>query len=249
MCPANCHRVLQCYCHCRRLRNALYICLHHTCSPHLSPISDSVRNFPITSGSVMAEKFGCRFRFGIGFRLSLRLCCQFCLRLGRSLWFAFRRRLCLAFSERFLHGVRLCFPSSSRSSMLFSPPVGFALVCLRLAMFLSACCWLCSCLPICWLCSFGSFDFSLLLGVLFSRPSYPCCFLKSSHHWLWPWFLSPLALWLWFAYVTSNTTAQLKPLRDCGFAVGALVPRIRSLQQRVLLTMRIGFFFVRYFFT
>ena len=46
--------------------------------------------------------------------------------------FAFRLglRLCLAFGDRFLHNVRLCesFLSSSRSSMIFSPAVGYALV-------------------------------------------------------------------------------------------------------------------------
>ena len=123
----------------------MHICLHHLSLLMCPPTSDSVRHFPNTSRSVRAERFGCRFRFGIGFRLSLRLCCRFCLRLGRSLWFAFRRRLCLAFGDRFL-GVRLCFPSSSRSSTFFSPAVGYALVlpavgyalvCLLLAMLLS----------------------------------------------------------------------------------------------------------------
>ena len=40
-----------------------------------------------------------------------------------------------------------------------------------------ACCWLCSCLACCWLCSSA-------LAMLFSRSTYPCCFLPSSHHWL-----------------------------------------------------------------
>ena len=48
----------------------------------------------------------------------------------------------------------------------------------------------------------------------------------------------------------SPPTSQLsiKPLRDCCFAVDALVPRAGSLQRRALLTMRIGFSFARYFF-
>ena len=41
---------------------------------------------------------------------------------------------------------------------------------------------------------------------------------------------------------------SIEPLRDCWFAADALVPRIGSLHQRVLLTMRIGFSFARYFF-
>ena len=41
---------------------------------------------------------------------------------------------------------------------------------------------------------------------------------------------------------------SIGPLRDCCFAVDALAPRIGSLQERVLLTMRIGFSFARYFF-
>ena len=78
-------------------------------------------------------------------------------------------------------------------------------------------------------------------------------------------FLSPLALWLWFCLcflqrhfvVVCDSVVRFWPpptpllsiasLRDCWFAVGALAPRIGSLPQRVLLTMRIGFSFARYF--
>ena len=41
---------------------------------------------------------------------------------------------------------------------------------------------------------------------------------------------------------------SIEPLRDCCFEADALVPQIGSLQQRVLLTMRIGFSSARYFF-
>ena len=40
---------------------------------------------------------------------------------------------------------------------------------------------------------------------------------------------------------------SIAPLRDCWFAVGALAPQESSLQQRGLLSVRIGFSFARYF--
>ena len=100
-------------------------------SPHLSLTSDSVRNSPVTSGCVTAEVFGCR--------------CRFCLRLWRSLRFVsvvgsafgfdvafgsilgFVSTLLLAISSFTVSDFESC-PSSSRSSRLFSPDVGFALV-------------------------------------------------------------------------------------------------------------------------
>ena len=114
-------------------------------SPHLSPISDSFRNFPVTSGSVFdAERFGCRFHLGIGFRLSLRPYCRFCFRFFRSLWLAFRRRLCLAFGDRFLHGVRLNLPDLPPDLRCSCLACGWLSSCL-------ACGWLCSCLACGWL--------------------------------------------------------------------------------------------------
>ena len=116
-------------------------------SPHLFPASDSVRNFPVTSGSVTAERFGHR--------------CRFCL------------RLCRRPSFRFLASSLPCFwrqiPSLCQTLSLFHL--------LQIFDAIFACCWLCSSLACCWLCSFGSFDFPLLVGMLFSRSSYPCCFL------------------------------------------------------------------------
>ena len=66
--------------------------------------------------------------------------------------------------------------SSSRSSMLFLPAVGYAFVLLGVgyALVLLAVGYALSVLLI----------FPLLLGMLFLRSSYPCCFLPSSHHWL-----------------------------------------------------------------
>ena len=212
-------------------------------SPHLFPTSDSVRNFPVTSGSVTAERFGCR--------------CRFCLRLCRSLRFAFRHRLCLALVVgSFTVSDFESLPSSSKSSMLFSPAVGYALVlpAVGYALVLPAvgytlsvlCCWACS--------SRGhrtrvasSFFSPLTLGLWFRL-----C------------FLSPLALWLWFclcslssgvasssttlweftapkfASCTSNVSTQLAPLRDHWFAVGARAPHHCSAQQRRLLFVRSG---------
>ena len=176
-------------------------------SPHLFPTSDSVRSFPVTSGSVTAERCGGR--------------CRFCLRLCRSLRFAFRHRICLAFGDRsFTVSDFDPFPSSSRSSMLFSPAVGSALLlpAVGFALVLPAvghalllpvvgsvlvlpvlafcwpcscldCCWLCSCLACCWLCSSRFFSSSLQIFVFFSLSSYPCCFTSS---------FSPQARWLRF---------------------------------------------------
>ena len=139
------------------------------------------------------------------------------------------------------------FPSSSRSSMI-----------------LSACCWLCSCLACCWLCScLPAVGYALSILLIF-----PCCWVCSSR--------GPRTHVAFFLLTTGSLAVVLslipqaslcgslrlrgsllspptpllgiKPLRDCCFAVGALAPRISGLQQRVPLTMRIGFSFARYFF-
>ena len=77
----------------------------------------------------------------------------------------------------------------------------------------------------------------------------------SSHHWLFGCgsvsASSPASLCGSLRFRGSlllPPTPLLSILRDCCFAVGALIPRTGSLQQRVLLTMRIGFSFARYFF-
>ena len=110
-------------------------------SPHLFSTSDSVRNFPVTSGSATAEKIGCR--------------CRLCLRLWRSLRFAFRHYICLAFGDSFLLRVRLCVFSIFLQifDALFAG--GWLCSCLACCWLCSclACCWLCSCLACCWLCS------------------------------------------------------------------------------------------------
>ena len=234
-CAANCHRVLWCYCHCRCLRNILHICLHF--------LSSFVSNFRLCSKLPSHLRF-CprRGKVWVGFRLSLRPCCRFCLRLCRSLWLPFPR-LCLAFGDRFLHGVRLSLsdlPPDLRC--YFLPAVGYVRSCL-------ACGWLCSCVACGWLCSFGSFDFPLLLGMLFSRSLYPCCFI-SSHHWIFGCGSvndsSRVTLWLfrasWIPRLAPPTPLRGNvPLRGRWFAVDARAPWSCSLQQRVLLTMRTGF--------
>ena len=67
------------------------------------------------------------------------------------------------------------FPSSSRSSMLSSPAVGFARVCLLLALLVSACCWL-SCHPaFCFALVVPVFGYALSVLLIF-----PCCWVCSS---------------------------------------------------------------------
>ena len=202
-------------------------------SPHLFPTSDSVRNFPVTSGSVTAERFGCR--------------CRFCLRLCRSLRFAFRHRLCLEFGDRFLRRVRLV-PSSSKSSMRFSPSAGFALV-----------------LPAVGFALLGSFHHCSRSSMFFSRGHRTrVALLHSSRHKLVGCgsvsdslttgslaavssLIPPASLCgglrLRGPLLASSTTAQ-HCATSCLLVRGR---RTRSLPQRVLLTMRIGSSFARYF--
>ena len=127
-------------------------------SPHLFSTSDSVRNFPVTSSSAtgLGVDVGCAFGFVVDF-VSL---------------FGIVSALLLA-TDSFSVSDFESFPSSSRSSMVFSPAVGYVLL-LPAAGYAFV-------LPA---VGFGSFDFPLLLGMLFSRSSYSCCFIPSTHHWL-----------------------------------------------------------------
>ena len=117
---------------------------------------------------------------------------------------------------------------------------------------------------------FGYFDFPLLLGILFSRSSYPCCFFLllttgslAVVPSLIPLTTGSLAVVLSLLPPASlcgslrlrgsllsppTSLLSIEPLRDCCFEEDALVPQIGSLQQRVLLTMRIGFSSARCFF-
>ena len=98
------------------------------------------------------EKFGCRFRFGIGFRLTLRFSQFFCSAFGfvsafGSL-FGIVTTLLLATSSFSVSDFE-SFPSSSRSSMLFSPAVDYALDlpavgCALSVLLIFPCCWVCS---------------------------------------------------------------------------------------------------------
>ena len=153
-----------------------------------------------------------------------------------------------------------CFIPPRTSPCLCRSP----LVCLACCWlcFCPACCWLCSC-ACCWLCSsrfFSSFLPSRRWALLCERI---VALLRSSRHKLvgcgsFCTSLSPLALWLWLCLwsspetlcgklhfpgclpCTSNTTIQHCALRGRWLAVGARAPRSCSLQQRVLLTVRIG---------
>ena len=71
--------------------------------------------------------------------------------------------------------------------MLFSSAAGYALVCLLLEKFLSA-------------CSFGSFDFSPAVGDALLAVLVPVLL----------YFFSPLALWLWF--LTAGSLAVVPSL-------------------------------------
>ena len=142
------------------------------------------------------------------------------------------------------------FPSSSRSSILFSPAfgnalelpavgyaldlpaVGFALDCLLLASLLSACCWFRSSRgPRIRVVSFLLATDSLAMVPSLLPPASLCGGCDSVVR-FWP-----------------SPTPQLSiaPLRDCCFADSALAPREGSLQQRGLLSVRIGCSFARYF--
>ena len=166
-------------------------------------------------------------------------------RLCRSLWFAFRRRLGLVFlaidsftvSDFLPHlPPDLRCPFRLLLALPFSPAVGYALVLLAVGhalsgLLISRCCWVCS--------SRGprtrvaSSAHVFLLLTTDSQAVVPslCGSLRLRGS-----LLSP-----------PTPPLSIKPLRDCPFAVGALVPRIGSLRQRVLLTMTIGFSFARYF--
>ena len=132
-------------------------------SPHLFPTSYSVRDFRHLQ-SATAEKFGCR--------------CQFCLWLCRGLRFAFRHRLCLFFWRQ--------IPSPCQTLSLFHlPPDLRCSLRLLLALLLSACCWLCSCLPVvgfalvtmlfCFALVVPVFGYALSVLLIFT-----CCWVCSS---------------------------------------------------------------------
>ena len=123
-------------------------------------------------------------------------------------------------------------------------------------MLLSACCWLCSCLACC--CPrpsrgprtrvaffLGLTHCSLAVGSLIALTTGSLAVVLS----LLPPASRCGSLRFRGSLLSPPTPLRsIGPLRDCCFAVDALAPRIGSLQERVLLTMRIGFSFARYFF-
>ena len=115
--------------------------------------------------------------------------------------------------------------------MLFIPAVGCALVLPAVGYALSvllifSCCWVCSSRGLCTrVASFLLLTTDSLAVVLsLIPPASLCGSLRFQHHY-----------------------SALRHFVIVCFAEGALVPRIRSLQQCILLTMRTGFSFACYF--
>ena len=181
-------------------------------SPYLLPTSDSVRNFPVTS-------LFCPQRGKVWVSISL-----FALAIVSVLLLA---------TDSFTVSDFESFQSSSRSSMVFSPAVGGALVLPAVGYALV--------LP--------AVGFAILPGLCSSRrPRTRVAFfplLTTGSLAVVLSLLPPASLSGCFPLRGSllsppTSLLNIQPLRH-------LVPRIGSSQQRVLLTMRIGFFFARYF--
>ena len=138
-------------------------------------------------------------------------------------------------------GYALVLPAVGHALVL--PAVGYALS----VLLIFPCCWVCS--------SFGpctrvAFFLLLTTGSLAVVPSLIP--LTTGSLAVVPFLIPPASLCgslrlRGSLLAPSTPLLSIKPLRDCCFAVDALVPRTGSLQQRVLLTMRTGFSFVRYF--
>ena len=205
-------------------------------SPHLFPISDSVRT-SLSLPFLTTRAFALAFFSAVGSAIHLVV--------------AFGS-LCGVVSALLL--VTDSFRVSDFVSHL--PPDLRCSFRLLLAMLLSACCWKSSCLPAlsvlliftcCWRCSSRGPRTRVALFLLTTGS-----LAVVSHRWLFGCgsvsASSPASLCGGLRFRGSHLSPSMKPLRDCCFLVGALVPRIGSLQQRILLTIRIGFSFARHFF-
>ena len=217
------------FCHCRCLKKTLYICLHHFSRlisfllPTLLESSLSPPVLPQRKG--LGVVVGCAFGFVVAFVLLFGIV--------SVLLFA---------KDSFTASDYGCFRISDA---LFA--------CCWLCSYL-ACCWLCSCLACCWLLS--------AFLVLFISPCCLACFprgigvasclLLTSSSLAVILSLNPPASLCgrfpasWVPRLAPPTPPRGNlPLRDRLFAIYA--PWSCSLQQHVLLTMRIGSSFARNF--
>ena len=227
----------------------MYICLHHLSlliCLQLPTLFETSQSPPVLSSTWkgLGVDFASASAFVLAFVSAVGSAFRFVAAFGSL--FGVVSTLLLA-TDSFTVSDFESFQSSSRSSMLFFPAVGFALVLPAIGSALSVllifhCCWLCSSRGSC--TRVASF-LLLTTGSLAVVPSLIPLTTGSLA------VVPSLVLQRYFVVVYDSVARfwppppllSIAPLRDRWFAVGALVPRKRSLQQCVLLTMRTGFSF------